>query len=67
MLRSLAQSRNERNLEWLTEMSKSAAGPPVLVSILNNKNRTFYHRTEDGITHIYFPECQRWVSWVTAS
>jgi hypothetical protein len=40
-LRSLTRGGNEKNLEPRAEMSKSAAVPPVLVSILYNKNRTF--------------------------
>jgi hypothetical protein len=41
MLQSLALGGNESNLEPQAEMSKSAAVPPVLVSILYNKNRIF--------------------------
>ena len=41
VLQSLALGGNESNLAPQAAMSKSAAVPPVLVSILYNKNRTF--------------------------
>lgn len=41
ILQSLTLGGNENNLEPQAEMCKSAAVPPVLVSLLNNKSRTF--------------------------
>ena len=64
MLQKLSLGGNESNLEPQSEMSGSAAIPPVLVSILYNKNRVFCYKIEDGIIYRYFSESQQWVTRV---
>ena len=64
VLQSLALGGNESNLAPQAAMSNSAAVPPVLVSILYNKNRAILLQNWGWNNYRYFSEIQQWDTWV---